>query len=147
MNPKLLPLTLLPILLTSCDFLNPNGLKTAMPGNYDLYAESVTYSPTNVTVGTPVVFDKVVRNLGADPIKGGTYNVDFFLDGKNISFDHDTSTIDPGKEVSYSMAKGYHHFMPQKPGIYHYRFIVDKENNLPETDESNNIITGTIVVK
>ncbi len=140
-------IVILPVLMTSCDFINSTGLKAAPSGNYDLFAESVTYNPTNVTVGSLVVFDKVVRNLGTDKIIGGTYNVDLFLDGRNISFDHDTSTIEPSREVSYSMSEGYHHFKPEKPGEYHYRFVLDKENNLPETNEDNNVIEGIILVK
>jgi hypothetical protein len=98
-------------------------------------------------VGTPVVFDKVVWNGGTDKIPGGTYFVDLFLDGRRISFDHDTSDIWPDSGIPYSMSPGHHHFKPDKPGVYHYRFVLDKENNLPETDESNNVIEGTIVVK
>ena len=44
------------------------------------------------------------------------------------------------------MSEGYYHFMPTEPGTYTYRWVLDKEDNLPETDETNNVIEGTIVV-
>ena len=44
------------------------------------------------------------------------------------------------------MSEGYYHFKPTEPGTYTYRWVLDKEDNLPETDETNNVIEGTIVV-
>lgn len=138
---------LLLISTASCGRINLTGLKPPPPGNYDLVAESVTYRPKKVTVGTPVVFEEVVRNVGTDKIPAGTYYSDLFLDGTNISFDHDTRDLMSGDKTSYSMAPGYHDFKPEKPGVYHYRFVLDKENNLPETDEGNNVIEESIVIE
>ena len=44
------------------------------------------------------------------------------------------------------MSEGYYHFMTTEPGTYTYRWVLDEEDNLPETDETNNVIEGTIVV-
>lgn len=134
------------ILAASCSRIDSTRLKTPPTGNFDLVAESVTYHPTNVVVGSHVVFYKVVRNIGSDKVPGGTYYVDLFLNGTNISFDHATCDILPGLATKYSMSSGYYHFKPETPGVYLYKFVVDKENNLPETDESNNVIEGTINV-
>jgi len=139
---NILLLCSLPLILTAC----APYLKKAPPGDYDLVADTLTYTPTHVKVGDGVVFDKIVKNEGADDIPGNTYNVDLYLDGVSISFDHDTSKIPSGKDVKYGMSKGYHHFKPDKPGTYHYKWIIDKENNLPETNENNNVIEGDIIV-
>ena len=68
------------------------------------------------------------------------------MDGECVSFDHGTGGLRPGGTSTYSKAEGYYHFKPTEPGTYTYRWILDKEDNLPETDETNNVIEGTIVV-
>ena len=132
-------------------------LSQAPPGNYDLVALEVRHHPEHVKVGDEVAFTRSLANKGADTVPARTFNVDLYLDGKLIGFDHATHHVDPlgnhdpdstwvGRQV-YSMAEGYYHFRPTKPGIYKYKWILDKENNLHETDETNNVIEGTIAVE
>ena len=130
-------------LLASCDQMPV----TAPPGNYDLEATSVTAAPKEIFVGNGVVFSKIITNKGQDPIPGRSYKVDLYVDQELVSFDHATSRIEPGLTVDYGMAAGHHHWKPTAPGVYKYRFIVDEENRLKETDENNNVISGVLTVK
>ena len=122
------------------------GLQEAPEGNYDLVAVELVHIPEEVVVGDGVVFVTHVANQGTDAIPPRTYRVDLYVDGECVSFDHGTAGLPPGRARTYSMSEGYYHFKPTEPGTYTYRWILDKEDNLPETDETNNVIEGTIVV-
>ena len=121
-------------------------LKEAPEGNYDLVAVEVVHIPEEVVVGDGVVFVQHQANRGTDAIPPRTYRVDLYVDGECVSFDHGTGGLRPGGTSTYSMSEGYYHFKPTEPGTYTYRWVLDKEDNLPETDETNNVIEGTIVV-
>ena len=121
-------------------------LEETPEGNYDLVAVEVVHTPEEVVVGDEVVFVNHLTNQGTDAIPPRTYRVDFYVDGERVSFDNGTGGLEPGGTNTYSKAEGYYHFKPTEPGTYTYRWILDKENNLPETDETNNVIEGTIVV-
>ena len=121
-------------------------LEEAPEGNYDLVAVEVVHIPENVVVGDKVVFVRQQANRGTDAIPPHTYRVDLYVDGERVSSDYGTRGLRPGRTSTYSMSEGYYHFMPTEPGTYTYRWVLDKEDNLPETDETNNVIEGTIVV-
>ena len=121
-------------------------LEEAPEGNYDLVAVELVHIPEQVVVGDGVVFVKHHANRGTDAIPPRTYRVDLYVDDERVSFDYGTRGLRPGGSSTYSMSEGYYHFKPTEPGTYTYRWILDKEDNLPETDETNNVIEGTIVV-
>ena len=121
-------------------------LEEAPEGNYDLVAVEVVHIPEEVVVGDGVVFVRHQANRGTDAIPPRTYRVDLYVDGECVSFDHGTAGLPPGRSSFYAIAEGAYNFKPTEPGTYTYRWILDKEDNLPETDETNNVIEGTIVV-
>ena len=122
------------------------ALQKAPEGNYDLVAVEVVHIPEEVVVGDEVVFVNRLTNRGTDAIPPRAYQVDLYVDGKRVNFDYGTGSLEPGGDNFYSMVEGAYNFKPTKPGTYTYRWVLDKENNLPETDETNNVIEGTIVV-
>ena len=121
-------------------------LEEAPEGNYDLVAVEVVHIPEEVVVGDGVVFVTHQANRGTDAIPPRTYRVDLYVDGERVSYNYDTWGLKPGRRSFSSMSEGYYHFKPTEPGTYTYRWVLDKEDNLPETDETNNVIEGTIVV-
>ena len=124
-------------------------LEEAPEGNYDLVAVELVHIPEEVVVGEGVVFVEHLANRGTDAIPPRTYRVDLYVDGKHVSLDHGTGGLEPGGASFYSISEiseGSYHFKPTEPGMYTYRWVLDKEENLPETDETNNVIEGTIVV-
>ena len=122
------------------------GLQEAPEGNYDLVAVEAVHIPEEVLVGDGVVFVTHLANRGTDAIPGRTYRIDLYVDGERVSYNYSTRRLRPGGSSTYSKAEGYYHFKPTEPGTYTYRWVLDKEDNLPETDETNNVIEGTIVV-
>ncbi len=122
------------------------GLQEAPEGNYDLVAVELVHIPEEVVVGDGVVFVRHQANRGTDAIPPRTYRVDLYVDDERVSFDHGTAGLPPGRSSFYATAEGAYNFKPTEPGTYTYRWILDKEDNLPETDETNNVIEGTIVV-
>ena len=122
------------------------GLQEAPEGNYDLVAVELVHIPEQVVVGDEVVFVQHLANRGTDAIPSRTYRIDLYVDDERVSYNYSTRRLRPGGSSTYSMSEGYYHFKPTKPGTYTYRWILDKEDNLPETDETNNVIEGTIVV-
>ncbi|MDE2706836.1 MAG: PDZ domain-containing protein [Gemmatimonadota bacterium] len=122
------------------------GLQEAPEGNYDLVAVELVHIPEQVVVGDEVVFVQHLANRGTDAIPGRTYRIDLYVDDERVSYNYSTRRLRPGGSSTYSKAEGYYHFKPTEPGTYTYRWVLDKEGNLPETDETNNVIEGTIVV-
>ena len=122
------------------------SLQTIPKGNYDLVALEVVHIPENVVVGDEVVFVTSLTNRGLDAIPTRAYRVDLYVDGERVNFDYGTGSLKPGGINSYAMSEGSYDFKPTEPGTYTYRWVLDKEDNLPETDETNNVIEGTIVV-
>lgn len=131
-------------LFASSAYASP--LEEAPEGNYDLVAVELVHIPEEVVVGDEVVFVQHLANRGSDAIPGRTYRIDLYVDDERVSYNYSTRRLRPGGTSTYSMSEGYYHFKPTEPGTYTYRWILDKEENLPETDETNNVIEGTIVV-
>ena len=122
------------------------SLQTIPKGDYDLVALEAVHIPEKVVVGDEVVFVTSLTNRGLDAIPPRAYRVDLYVDGERVNFDYGTGSLKPGGINSYAMSEGYYHFKPTEPGTYTYRWVLDKEDNLLETDETNNVIEGTIVV-
>ena len=121
-------------------------LEEAPEGNYDLVAVELVHIPEQVVVGDEVVFVQHRANRGTDAIPPRTYRVDLYVDDERVSYNDDTWGLKPGRPNISARSEGYYDFKPTEPGTYTYRWILDKEDNLPETDETNNVIEGTIVV-
>jgi hypothetical protein len=100
----------------------PGG--TVPSGSLDIVVSSFTNRPSPVHVGSRVVFDYAIRNMGTTTIAGGTYSTDLYIDGRDVSFDHATSTIQPGDSIPYSMAPGHFHWQPTNSGRYHYSLVI-----------------------
>ena len=122
------------------------SLQTIPKGDYDLVALEVVHIPENVVVGDEVVLVTSLTNRGLDAIPPRAYRVDLYVDAERVNFDYGTGSLKPGGINSYAVSEGYYHFKPTEPGTYTYRWVLDKEDNLSETDETNNVIEGTIVV-
>ena len=133
-------------LFASSAYASP-GLQEAPEGNYDLVAVELVHIPEEVVVGDGVVFvtasgqPRHRRHSRRAPI--GSICT---LTASASATITDTWGLKPGRRSFSSMSEGYYHFKPTEPGTYTYRWVLDKEDNLPETDETNNIIEGTIVV-
>ena len=136
---KLFFCTFLMLSLCSCR-------KKAPPGNYDLMCRSITYSPSTIRVGTAVSFSYTIDNAGKSTIPAGTYDTELYIDGKKVSFDHGSTLLPPGLGSKRTRAPGYYDYKAYKTGWIIYRLVLDPEDRLKETDETNNIIIGRFQV-
>ncbi|HSJ68824.1 MAG TPA: hypothetical protein VK921_14165 [Anditalea sp.] len=53
-------------------------------------------------------FSYVIENEGDETIEGGTYRIYLKVNKKYISFDRNTSDLEPGKAVRYESNRVYH---------------------------------------
>lgn len=114
---------------------------------YDIKAEKIEIIPPAPTVGEGVSFKYVVKNVGKNKIPQARYNIDLYLGGDKIAFDHYTKSIKPNDFVTYEMSEGLYHWTPTKSGVYKFKLVIDEKNELTELNKENNTITGQIIVK
>jgi hypothetical protein len=118
--------------------------KVAPPGDYDAAALEVQYSPNPIKVGDNPTFQYTIKNVGKSTIPAGTYEVEFFINGKKVGFDYATSELKPGIENTYYHPTGS--FKASEEGVHTYKLIVDPRNRLKETDKTNNILEGSFQI-
>nr|MBI1228671.1 hypothetical protein [Cytophagales bacterium] len=83
-------------------------------------------------------FSYLVRNVGNETAPAGSYQVFFKVNGKLISFERTTDTLQPGKSILYTSE---HKFYPnQKKRVLKYNLII----NTKDADRDNNKKTGEI---
>jgi subtilase family serine protease len=119
---------------------------TAPSSTYDLLCDAFKHEPEMVRVGDKVTFTYIVKNSGSATIPPGSYTIDLYVDDQRVGGDEDTFALKPDGISMYSMDEGYYHFEATKPGIVKYRLVLDPNDTLKESDETNNVFEGTIEV-
>jgi hypothetical protein len=114
----------------------------APEADYDIAAQQVTVSPKPVVSHGKYSLSYSVRNAGPTDIPGGTYEVEFYIDGDLVSFDRRTSDLPPQQSNTYHARFN----ADLTPGVHNYRLIVDPDDRLHEIDEANNILRGSFEV-
>ena len=112
------------------------------PGDYDLSGRVIEHDPSHIKIGDKITFTYEVRNAGTTSIPAKSYDVEFYVDGKLVSFDRATSGIAPGGRTVYSKAEGSYHVEGIASGLHTFRLVLDPRNKLAEWDESNNVVEG-----
>lgn len=137
---------------------------SAPPGNYDLNAVGVIVEPEKIEVGNTVVFKAFYDNRGLTAIPKKSFHVELFVNGEREFFDYVPGPIkvyqaDPAKVYQEPTSPEMLHykimdstlwyqigFKPPEPGTYRYEFVLDRADDLRETNETNNVVEGTFVV-
>jgi len=114
----------------------------APQADYDIAAAKVSIRPEPVVANAPYSFRYTIKNCGPSTIPGESYDVEFYIDDELASFDRGTSSLHPNRSNTYSgkRSKGL------SLGKHSYRLVVDPDNRLKETDETNNILRGSFEV-
>src|SRR5262245_7572083 len=81
---------------------SPGQLLKLPPGDYDLAPTNVVASPSQER-STTVRYSVV--NLGTSAVPEKAYELDFYVDGQLVSFDHATSMILPGQTTDYQFRR------------------------------------------
>ncbi|WP_339905987.1 hypothetical protein [uncultured Cyclobacterium sp.] len=85
-------------------------------------------------------FKYAIKNNGPEAAPAGSYRVFLKVNGKMISFDTKTSTIDAGKSIIYSSGEKFRANQPGKK--LKYRLIINTKDN----KKSNNKLKGEIIL-
>ena len=116
-------------------------------GSFDLTSFNFTVTPPEIHVGDRVGFTYTIINLGKSIVPAKTYDVELYVDGKLVAFDRATSPIGPGQQNRYVNPIGTWDSGTGPPRSVSYRLVIDPDNRILETDESNNVIIGSFEVK
>jgi len=102
----------------------------------DLVIQDITWSPTNPSIGDPVTFTTIIKNQGSG--SSSNSRVYFYLDGSTSSFTYkDFGGLSAGATATVTFTWNV------LSGSHTFRGFVDKDNSIPESDETNNEKTIT----
>ena len=140
------------------------GIVPAPRGNYDLNALGVIVEPEKIDVGSVVILKAFFDNRGRSAIPKKSFHAELLVNGEREFIDYEPGPVrayeanpvrihiePPSPErlhykiedstLSYQIV-----FTPPEPGTYHYKFVLDRADDLRETNETNNVVEGTFVV-
>ena len=114
----------------------------------DLVVVSASWSPGTPAAGDQVTFSAVVRNVGTEATPAVTHGVGFLVDGDTVTWSAgDTAPLAPGEERTYTADAGLTGpTWIAAPGTHSVAAWVDDVDRIAETDEENNLLTGTVEV-
>lgn len=118
--------------------------KAANHGNYDLVCKSAKMSPESAKTGEPISFRCVLANLGTDTIKAGSADISLVIENVETYIGTLTDDIAPSGELEIVLGKESWNIALLQPGKFDYTLQVDLEDRLAETNEQNNIFSGTL---
>jgi hypothetical protein len=128
-----IPVTALVLALCACSCSPPAG-------SFDVVVASFTNRPSPVHVGSKVVFNYTLKNLGTNVAPAGSYYYDLYVDGHVTSFDHATSAIKPGLQSYHTMARGYFHWQPTNAGQHRYELVIVEPGKTNRTSGEINVL-------
>jgi subtilase family serine protease len=106
----------------------------------DLIPTAITYQQP-IKVNQAVNFDSGIKNAGQTAT--GTFNIKWFVNNKQVGYGSH-SGIPAGKTVMNGNSQLSYKFTA--PGTYTIKFVVDCDNHIPESNESNNEKSITITI-
>ncbi|MCX9085306.1 MAG: Ig-like domain-containing protein [Candidatus Methanoperedens sp.] len=122
-------ISILLLLLSSCNIASADT-------SPDLIVQDITWSPTNPSLGDTVTFTTTIQNQGNGTSNAGY--VYFYLDGLVTPLTSKTfTTINAGSTTTVSFTWG------AQAVSHSFEAVVDKDNKIPESDETNNEKTIT----
>lgn len=113
----------------------------APPGDYDLAWTFFWGGPLPAEESSDIHFYMAFKNLGKDEIPEATYGYVLYLDGRFAASSEHWEPLPPEKGLRTNVGSS-----DLRQGTYTYRFVLDEENRVQETDETNNVIEGTFTV-
>ena len=99
----------------------------------DLVIQDITFSPVTPLPGDTVTFNVTIKNQG--DIGANRSYVQFYLDGSSMGY-NDVPELDAGAAVTRSFT------WTAQAGSHLVKAIVDMENQVAESNESNNVKTA-----
>jgi hypothetical protein len=107
----------------------------------DLQPTAITFDPSTAVVGGTVFFDSGISNTG--DIDTGVFNIEWFVDGQDVGaagshagVPANSTVLDGNSQFSWVATAGTHTI----------EFVVDVDNHVEESNESNNSRSVTVTV-
>ncbi len=127
------------------------GVVPSPSGDYDLNALEVIYAPERIEVGNEVIFKAFYDNRGNTTVPKRSFHAELLINERRAFIDYEPGPVPKTmnmREIIPTAAGNFYQvgFKPTEPGTYHYKFVLDRADHLPETDERNNVVEGTFVV-
>src|SRR3972149_3473440 len=102
----------------------------------DLVVQDIAWSPVNPSIGEAVTFTTTIKNQGNG--SSGNTRVYFYLDGSTSYFTYkDIGGISAGATATVTFTWN------ALSGSHSFKGFIDKDNTIPESDETNNEKTVT----
>jgi len=87
-----------------------------------------------------------LKNTGTGTVPAGSYKVALVAGGQGVFFATGREPIPPGREILFTVDEKIWHLVAGKAGDCKYMLIIDPDNDVPETNESNNAITDSFEI-
>ncbi len=110
------------------------------PKASDLTASSVSWEPSNPKIGDKVIFSYSIENQGKG--KAGTSHSALFIDGTRIS-EQQVGPLDASTSTTGTFPKTWE----ATPGTHKIMVQVDCNDQVTETNESNNVLSRVLQVE
>jgi subtilase family serine protease len=123
-----------------------NNVKTATirvkPGpKPDLVITKINYSPGSPKQHENITYWVYVKNIGPGKAKKSHLSITDSMNSYSIWSKKQVPALDPGREWRFTGPRQYN-----QAGTYYLRAVIDRADNIDETNEQNNVLEKKIVV-
>ncbi|MCK5269203.1 MAG: DUF2092 domain-containing protein [Sedimentisphaerales bacterium] len=115
-------------------------------GTFDLVCQKITFTPTQPEENKPFTFSCLLKNKGTATARAGSYKIGLMIGRQQVYMGTGRDDIPGGTETLYSVNSSEWSLALNKADTYPFVTMVDPDNAVSETDESNNMLTGTLEV-
>ncbi|MCK5271167.1 MAG: hypothetical protein KAJ52_01275, partial [Sedimentisphaerales bacterium] len=121
-----------------------NGKKEK--GTFDLVCQKITFTPTSPKENKSFTFSCLLKNKGTATARAGSYKIGLMIGRQQVYMGMGRDDIPGGTETLYSVNSSDWSLAINEADAYPFVIMVDPDNAVSETDESNNMLTGAITV-
>ena len=133
-------------LLAEKDVAIISGQNQKIKGTLDLVCQKVTFVPEPPRVGEDITFSCLIKNKGTATVQGRSYKIGLMIDRQQVYMGIGNDDLSGGTETLYSVNSIDWSMAVKKAGTFNYMIMVDPDNAISETNESNNLLSGKITV-
>ena len=94
----------------------------------------------------PFTFSCLLKNKGTATVRAGSYKIGLMIGRQQVYMGTGRDDIPGGTETLYSVNSSDWSLAVNKAATYPFITMVDPDNVISETDESNNMLTGELKV-
>jgi hypothetical protein len=91
-------------------------------------------------VGSKVVFDYSLKNVGTNVAPEGAYFDCLYVDGHLIRFGRGPWAIQPGEKTYRTMERGYSDWQPTNTGLHGYELVIVQPGKTNRTRGEINVL-------